>query len=73
LAWLTTDVITGSVAGLDAFDLTVTFDSTGLADDLYEGSLCVTSNDPSTPLVEVPVSMEVLSSYSLYLPISFKP
>jgi hypothetical protein len=73
LSWLTTDAITGTVSGLDLFNLTVTFDSTGLADNLYEGNLCLTSNDPLTPLVEVPVSMEVLSSFRLYLPMSFVP
>ncbi len=38
----------------------VTFDSTGLMVGLYEGVLCVTSNDPDEPLVQVPVAMEVL-------------
>jgi hypothetical protein len=37
----------------------VGFDSTGLGIGTYEGTLCVTSNDLVTPLVEVPVSMTV--------------
>jgi subtilisin-like proprotein convertase family protein len=37
----------------------VGFDSTGLAVGAYNAVLCVTSNDPQTPLVEVPVTLTV--------------
>jgi hypothetical protein len=37
----------------------VTFDATGLSNGLYEALLCVDSNDPDTPTVEVPVAMTV--------------
>ena len=73
LSWLTTDAITGTVPGLTGFNLMVSFNSTGLSEGLYGGSLCVTSNDPTTPLVEVPVSMLVKPPFDLFLPISFKP
>ncbi|MCO5207310.1 MAG: immune inhibitor A [Anaerolineae bacterium] len=51
------DMGTTPPAGTDT--VSVTFDSTGLADGTYEGALCVESNDPVTPLVEVPVSLTV--------------
>jgi hypothetical protein len=38
----------------------VTFDSTGLAIGIYDANLCVLSNDPDEPVVQVPVTMEVL-------------
>ena len=39
----------------------VTFDSTGLGAGTYNGSLDVESNDPDTPLVNVPVTLEVIT------------
>jgi subtilisin-like proprotein convertase family protein len=39
----------------------VTFDSTGLSIGVYTGTLCINSNDPVTPLVEVPVELTVTS------------
>jgi hypothetical protein len=38
----------------------VYFDSTGIPVGIYEANLCVVSNDPDEPLVEVPVTMEVV-------------
>jgi uncharacterized membrane protein len=37
----------------------VTFDSTGFPTGVYTGTLCVESNDPVTPLVEVPLTLTV--------------
>ncbi len=39
----------------------VTFDATGLAEGTYEGTLCVASNDPVTPIVPVPLTLDVVS------------
>ena len=40
--------------------MTVTFDSTGLVQGAtYTGGLCVESNDPDTPVVLVPLTLEV--------------
>ena len=38
----------------------VTYDSTGIAVGTYGATLCVLSNDPDEPLIQVPVTMEVL-------------
>ncbi|MDX9953682.1 MAG: S8 family serine peptidase [Anaerolineae bacterium] len=57
--WLTVNPISGAVAAGGSTPLTVGFDSTGLALGSYDAVLCVESDDPDTPLVEVPVSLTV--------------
>jgi hypothetical protein len=59
LPWASVSPSSGTLVPADASDATVTFDATGLARGTYEGLLCVSSNDPNTPVVEVPVSMRV--------------
>ncbi|MEO7431811.1 MAG: hypothetical protein ABIR62_07265 [Dokdonella sp.] len=59
LPWASVSPASGTLVSADAGDATVTFDATGLARGTYSGLLCVASNDPNTPLVEVPVSMRV--------------
>jgi hypothetical protein len=60
LPWLSVNPISGTVPPAGTANLTVTFDSTALAVGLYEGTLCVRSNDPDEPLVEVPVTLDVV-------------
>ena len=58
--WISSVVpITGTTApgGTTAVDLTL--DTTGLAYDTYTSTLCILSNDPVTPLVELPVTLVV--------------
>ncbi len=50
----------GTTAPAGTTTVDVTFDSTGMAPGNYSASLCVNSNDPATPLVEVPVDMTVV-------------
>ncbi len=65
IPWLSLSATAGSNAGGTNTDVTVTFDSTGLAVGTYTGNLCVTSNDPDpgpgngTELVIVPVELVV--------------
>jgi hypothetical protein len=59
LGWLSLSSTAGTTAPAGSTVIQVTFDSTGLAPGLYEGSLCVESNDPGTGTVAVPVSLEV--------------
>jgi uncharacterized repeat protein (TIGR01451 family) len=50
----------GGTTGPDSSDIvTVTFDSAGLAAGNYAGSLCVGSNDPANPDIEVPLALTV--------------
>jgi hypothetical protein len=60
LPWLSVNPISGTTPPAGTSPVTVTFDSTGIAVGTYDGVLCVTSNDPDEPLVEVPVQMEVV-------------
>ena len=48
-----------ATSGGASSDVTVTFDSTGLANGTYNGTLCVDSNDPAAPQVRVPVTLNV--------------
>ena len=57
--WLAASPLAGATAPADTDTVTVTFDSTGLAGGLYEGFLCIASDDPVDPLVPVPVSLLV--------------
>jgi hypothetical protein len=57
LTWLTIGEYSGIVAGGDSEDIQLDFDSTGLADGIYQLNLVVT-NSASGPLV-VPVTLEV--------------
>jgi subtilisin family serine protease len=59
IPWASVDPDSGTTGPGDSSDVTVTLDATGLAAGTYEGSLCVSSNDSSTPLVVVPVTLEV--------------
>ncbi|TVQ30192.1 MAG: hypothetical protein EA370_13915, partial [Wenzhouxiangella sp.] len=57
--WLTIDPLSGSVDADDSQDVTATLNAEGLSSGIYEASICVTSNDPANPLVQVPVTLEV--------------
>ena len=59
LSWVSVSPTSDTVAPAFADELTVTFDSTGLSDGTYTGNLCIESNDPDEPVVEVPVTLEV--------------
>jgi hypothetical protein len=61
VSWLDVNPDMGTTGPGSTTDVTVTFDSTGLASGEYNAFLCVESNDPATPLVEVPVTLEVLA------------
>ncbi|MBX3727233.1 MAG: DUF11 domain-containing protein [Xanthomonadales bacterium] len=58
--WLSVDAASGTVpSGGPADEVQVSLNSTGLVNGVYEASLCVLSNDPARPLVEVPVEFTV--------------
>ena len=57
--WASTTPTTGSVVQGGSDSATVTFDATGLAPAVYEATLCVASNDPATPIVEVALALTV--------------
>ena len=60
LPWLDVNPTAGTTASGGTSPVDVTFDSTGIAVGTYDGVLCVNSNDPDEPIVEVPVQMQVV-------------
>jgi hypothetical protein len=58
--WLSASPTAGSSAANAAATVEVTLDATALAPATYDARLCVDSNDPVDPTVEVPVTMEVV-------------
>jgi hypothetical protein len=59
IPWLTVDPTSGSTPGGGSDDVAVGFDSTGLEKGTYTAELCVASNDPGAPVVNVPVTLNV--------------
>jgi uncharacterized repeat protein (TIGR01451 family) len=59
--WLSEDPTSGTVPAGESVVVDVTYDTTGLAPGEYLASLDVLSNDPDTPVVEVPVMLTVQS------------
>jgi subtilisin-like proprotein convertase family protein len=63
--WLSVNPATGVTAPGEASSVEVTFDSTGLSAGVYNGQLCIRSNDPDagpgngTDVVVVPVTLTV--------------
>lgn len=58
--WLSVSPTSGSVAAAGSTNATVSVDATGLTvGETYQALVCVSSNDAATPLVSVPVSLEV--------------
>ena len=65
IPWASVNPTNGTTPGGGSTPVTVTFNSTGLANGTYTGNLCVTSNDPDpgpgngTDLVIVPLTLTV--------------
>jgi hypothetical protein len=57
--WLAATPDTGSTSAGESSEVAVMVDADGLAEGEYGALLCVTTNDPDSALVEVPVSMTV--------------
>ncbi len=57
--WVSVSPTSGTTAPAGSTTVTVDFDGTGLDAGLYEAVLCINSNDPVTPRVELPVSLDV--------------
>lgn len=67
IPWLSVSPDSGSTNPLNDAEIDVTFDSAGLTPGDYTASLCVSSNDPATTLLHVPVAMTV-ENYEIYFP-----
>lgn len=58
-SWLSASPTSGTAAQGASNNVTVTFDATGMAQGSYAASLCVASNDTTTPTTIVPVTLDV--------------
>jgi hypothetical protein len=70
LPWLALSAQSGATAPGASDQVDVTLDAGGLSTGTYMATLCIASDDPEMPLVEVPVTLAVGSH--LYLPVAFK-
>ncbi|MEU4780149.1 S8 family serine peptidase [Micromonospora sp. NPDC023633] len=57
--WLTASRTAAGTGAGKATEVTISMDSTGLAAGTYRAQLCVTSDDPTNPLVTLPVTLQV--------------
>jgi subtilisin family serine protease len=60
--WVRFDPATGTIPARESATVNVTFDALGLAGGDYGGILTMATNDPGTPLVELPVRFAVTSA-----------
>lgn len=58
-AWLTLDPAMGTVEPGETQVVTVNFNAAGLNPGVYQASINISNNDPATPSITVPVSLEV--------------
>ncbi len=63
--WLSEEPASGTTLPGENSPVVVTFDATGLAVGEYFTTLFVASNDPSTPMIEIPVNLTVLAQADL--------
>lgn len=59
IPWASVSPTAGTTISGTTDTAVVTFDSTGLGNGVYTGTLCVSSNDPQQPLIEVPLVMTI--------------
>ena len=57
--WLSIDETEFTINGADSHDFELTFDATDLYEGVYEKIVRISSNDPSNPVVDVPVTMTI--------------
>jgi PKD repeat protein len=59
IAWLSASPLSGTVNPGQTIPVTVTFNSEGLPEGIYNGQLVVNSNDPDNPSITVPATLIV--------------
>ncbi|MCC7429805.1 S8 family serine peptidase, partial [bacterium] len=57
--WISVSPTSGTVSGVNSTNLTLSFDSDGLANGTYTANLVITSNATNTPTVTVPITLTV--------------
>jgi hypothetical protein len=69
LPWLSETPLTGAVAARANQPVAVTFDAAHLTFGTYSGALWITTNGAAESLVAVPVTLSVVPSHPVFLPI----
>ena len=59
VSWLSVDPDAGTTVPLGSDDVDVIFDTAGMVPGDHTAALCVSSNDATTPLIEIPVALTV--------------
>jgi len=59
--WLSVTPTNSSITGQQFTDLNVTYNSTDLPPGTYLGNLRISSNDPGTPVLNIPVTLHVIT------------
>ncbi|MFZ0545514.1 MAG: S8 family serine peptidase [Candidatus Promineifilaceae bacterium] len=73
LPWVEITPTNGTTPPDDGTEITAVFDSTDLPSGIYNGELCVSSNDPSNPEITINLKLTIFQTdYSLYLPVISK-
>jgi subtilisin family serine protease len=72
IPWLSTDPVTGTTPGGATSLVDVWFDGTGQPVGTYTATLCAASNDPVTPILQIPVTMNIVEGFWQELPLVFK-
>ena len=68
VGWLSVDPITATIPAYSLLQVDVTFVASGLQPAAYTAEIFVNSNDPHTPWLAVPVTMNV-EPWLIYLPL----
>jgi len=68
--WLSEDPIAGTVPADGSQVITITYDSTGLAEGDYFATLRV--KNPPAAAINIPVTLHITSVLQLYIPLLFK-
>lgn len=67
VGWLAEAPLTGVIAPGASLEIEVAFDATELSADIYSAQILINSNDPATPQVVVPVTLEVMAVNCSYV------
>lgn len=68
IPWASANVTSGTTSPSGSSTVEITFDSTGLSNGVYTGTLCLTSDDLQTPLIQIPLTLTVEDAMQ-YLPL----
>ena len=72
IPWLSEVPITGTVSADSVYNIDVTFDSMTNTVGTYTGTLLIVTDDPMVKTLEIPVTMHVVTTYQIYLPLIMK-